>query len=143
AIQTLDRAISIDSTNPYAFFYLGRAWMKRGNYAQATTFFQRAEIGFRTNPDWLGETLSFEGLANEQVGNIALAVTDYQKALQAEPGNLMARVGLTRLSAIQSVPSPPEYNIAPPPPENSIAAPPPAVAPPPPPPDVAPPPSAY
>ena len=104
AIQTLARALSIDARNPYAFLYLGRTWLQRKNYDQAITFFRRAEIGFGRNPDWLGETLSFEGLANEEAGQTTAAVTCYQKAVQAEPGNLMSRVALTRLGAPDQAP---------------------------------------
>ena len=62
AARDLDRP-----SNPYAYFYLGRAYREK-NYDQAMTFFKRAEIGFGANPAWLGETLAFEGLANEQSG---------------------------------------------------------------------------
>jgi len=102
AIQTLMRAISIDGSNPYAYFYLGRAYLGKKNYAQAITFLNRAELRYGANPEWLGETLAFEGLANEQAGQTAPAIACYQKALVAVPGSLTARVGLTRLSGEQA-----------------------------------------
>jgi TolA-binding protein len=105
AIQTLSRAISIDASNPYAYFYLGRAYFAKKNYDQAITFLKRAETNFGANPQWLGETLAFEGLVNEQSGQTATAIACYQKALVAVPGNLMARVGLTRLSGEPAAPS--------------------------------------
>jgi len=105
AIQNLTRAISIEATNPYAYFYLGRAYLGKKNYAQAITFFDRAQTHFGTNPQWLGETLAFEGLTNEQSGQTSTAIAYYQKALAAVPGNLMARVGLTRLSGEQAAPA--------------------------------------
>ena len=61
----------------------------------------RAQTHFGANPQWLGETLAFEGLTNEQSGQTSTAIAYYQKALVAVPGNLMARVGLTRLSGEQ------------------------------------------
>ncbi len=105
AIQNLTRAISIEATNPYAYFYLGRAYLGKKNYAQAITFFDRAQTHFGANPQWLGETLAFEGLTNEQAGQTSTAIAYYQKALVAVPGNLMARVGLTRLSGEQAAPA--------------------------------------
>ena len=104
AIQTLTRAISIDGSNPYAYFYLGRAYLGKKNYDQALTFLTRAEKHFGGNPQWLGETLAFEGLVNEQSGQTAPAIACYQKALVAVPGNLMARVGLTRLNGGETAP---------------------------------------
>jgi tetratricopeptide (TPR) repeat protein len=140
AIQTLQRAISIDGSNPYAYFYVGRAYLAKKNYGQAITFFNRAEIRFGTNPEWLGETLAFEGLANEEAGQPAQAIGCYQKTLQAEPGNLMARVGLTRLGGavtapeVQPVSAPDTAGSAAPPPDGGTIAPPPNSPPPPPPP---------
>jgi Tetratricopeptide repeat len=143
AIRELAHAISIDPSNSYAYFYLGRAYAARKDYAQANTFFKRAEIGLGTNPLWLGETYAFEGLSLEQAGKSADAVAAYQKALTVSPGNLTARVGVTRLSAFmpasatasspptnldQPAPSEPEAPTAP----DEAPAPPPPASPPPP-----------
>jgi hypothetical protein len=99
AIRELAHAVSIDPSNSYAYFYLGRAYIARRDYGQAQTFFRRAEIGVASNSAWLGETYAFEGVCLEQSGKSADAAAAYQKALVASPGNLTARVGVTRLSA--------------------------------------------
>lgn len=137
AIQTLQRAISIDGSNPYAYFYVGRAYLGKKNYDQSVTFFKRAETRFGANPAWLGETLSFEGLANEQAGQTAAAIACYQKTLVAVSGNLMARVGLTRLGGDQTAPAVQPVSTsdnagspAPPPPDGSTIEPPPNSPPP-------------
>ncbi|MGH7923879.1 MAG: tetratricopeptide repeat protein [Candidatus Binatus sp.] len=144
AIRELAHAISIDPSNSYAYFYLGRAYVARRDYAQALTFFKRAEIGLASNSAWLAETYAFEGVSLEQEGRSAEAAAAYQKALAMSPGNLTARVGVTRLSAFMpaaaSVPAPagdldqpaptePEIPSAP---DEGPAPPPPASAPPPP-----------
>jgi hypothetical protein len=99
AIRELAHAISIDPSNSYAYFYLGRAYIARKDYGQALTFFKRAEIGVASNSVWLGETYAFEGVCLEQAGKSTDAAAAYQKALAASPGNLTARVGVTRLAA--------------------------------------------
>ena len=99
AIRELAHAISIDPSNSYAYFYLGRAYVTRKDYAQAQTFFKRAEIGLASDSAWLGEIYAFEGLSLEESGKSAEAAAAYQKALAAAPGNLTARVGVTRVSA--------------------------------------------
>ena len=99
AIRELAHAISIDPSNSYAYFYLGRAHIARKDYGQALTFFKRAEIGVASNSVWLGETYAFEGVCLEQAGKSADAAAAYQKAVAASPGNLTARVGVTRLAA--------------------------------------------
>jgi tetratricopeptide (TPR) repeat protein len=141
AIQTLTGAMSIDGGDPYAYFYLGRAYLGKKKYDQAVTFLSRAENRLGDNPQWLGETLAFEGLANEQAGLTAQAIGCYQKALVAVPGNLMARVGLTRLggseqAGVQPVSAPGAPEAAPgeapgAAPDSGAVAPPPASQPPP------------
>ena len=107
AIRELAHAISIDPSNSYAYFYLGRAYVARKGYPQALTFFKRAEIGLASNSAWLGEIYAFEGLALEQSGKSPEAEAAYQKALAATPGNLTARVGATRLAAFAPAPASP------------------------------------
>jgi len=141
AIRELAHAISIDPSNSYAYFYLGRAYVARGQYAQAQTFFKRAEIGLASNPTWLGEVYAFEGLSLEQSGKSAEAAAAYQKSLAVSPGNLTARVGATRVSSMV----PAEANAAPssdldqPAPAQPDIAPAPDEAPAPPPPSASPP----
>ncbi len=142
AIQALTRALSIDSSNPYAYFYLGRAYLLKTDYHQALTFLQRAEIGFGSDPIWLGEALSFEGVCYEQSGQTAQAAAAYRRAMDSSPYNLMARTGYVRLASPVTEPDtqpdanvPPDTGVSPngaiePPPE-SVAPPPPIVPPPP------------
>ena len=99
AIRDLGRAISIDPTDPYAYFYLGRAYMLKKDYPQALAFFGRSEVGVRAVPAWLGEVKSFEGACLEEQGKFPEAAAAYKQALDAAPGNLMARTGYGRLSA--------------------------------------------
>jgi len=144
AIRELEHAISIDPSNSYAYFYLGRAHIARKDYGQALTFFKRAEIGVASNSVWLGETYAFEGVCLEQAGKSADAAAAYQKAVAASPGNLTARVGVTRLAAFMpasasaSAPATDPDQAAPdepgatPPPDEAPAPPPPASAPAPP-----------
>ncbi|MGH7906250.1 MAG: tetratricopeptide repeat protein [Candidatus Binataceae bacterium] len=133
AIRTLSHAVSIDPANAYAYFYLGRAWLMKKDYKQALIFFARAEMGFGSNPPWLGETLGFEGVCYEELGQSREAVMAYERALQATPGNLMARTGYGRLAAsLQPAAEPSPAAIEPAPGETIKPAP--AMPPPPPPP---------
>jgi hypothetical protein len=138
AIRTLGSAIGIDPANPYAYFYLGRAYVAKKDDEQALSFFKRAEIGFGSNNAvWLSETLAFEGLTYEESAKINAAAAAYQQAIAADPGNLMARVGYTRVSpdvtpVAPAAPegAPAESGIAAPP-AGDAAQPPPAESPPP------------
>ncbi len=138
AIRELAHAISIDPSDSYAYFYLGRAYVARRDYGQAQTFFRRAEIGLASNSAWLGEAYAFEGLSLEQEGKSAEAAAAYQKALAASPGNLTARVGVTRLAAFMpaaaSASAPPSGDLDEPAPAEPEVVPAPDEAPAPPPP---------
>lgn len=133
AIHVLGRAVSIDPTDPYAYFYLGRAYMMKNDYAQALAFFGRSEVGLRSLPAWLGEAKSFEGACLEQQNKFSQAAQAYKDALDAAPNNLMARAGYGRLSTVASdanagsepPPPAPEVGAAVPPPAPGAAAPPP------------------
>jgi Tetratricopeptide repeat-like domain len=141
AMRMLGRAVSIDSGNPFEYFYLARVYMVRKNYRQALTFLKRAEIGFAARPDWLGETIGYEGTCYEQSGRLSDAQSAYQRALADAPNNLMARIGYGRLAGAAA---PPAALDAPPPVVHDVSPPPavaddgaaPAEAPPPPPPSV-------
>jgi len=140
AIRDLGRAVSIDSTNPYAYFYLGRAYMMKKDYQQALAFFGRSEVGLRTVPAWLSEVKSFEGACLEEQGKFPTAALAYKQALDAASGNLRARTGYGRLNESLSEanannpsgapPPPPLDGAALPAPEVNLAAPAPAEAPP-------------
>jgi hypothetical protein len=145
AIRTLGRALSIDASNPYVYFYLGRAYLMKHNYSQALTFWQRAAISFADNPRWLGETLSFEGAAKERLGDIDEARKDYTHALKLAPDNQLAKIGIDELGPIPTPePEPSEEatesmpdEVEPPPeaePSPAQAEPPPVEGEPPPPP---------
>jgi tetratricopeptide (TPR) repeat protein len=133
AIRALGRAVSIDSSDPYAYFYLGRAYMMKNDYGQALAFFGRSEVGLRAIPAWLGEVKSFEGACLEQQGKFPEALQAYKDALEAAPNNLMARVGYGRLSAVaadanagnEPPPLAPAVGAAFPPPAPGALAPPP------------------
>jgi TolA-binding protein len=122
AMRDLARAVSLDPSDAFAYYYLGRAYLARNNYTQALTFFRRAEIGFSGRPDWTAEALSYEGICDEELGKIAEAAEAYRRALADSPNNFRARVGNGRLA---SVPGPLE-NVDAPPPSQDLDIPPPS-----------------
>ena len=137
AIRDLGRAVSIDPTDPYAYFYLGRAYMMKKDYGQALAFFGRSEVGLRTTPAWLGEAKGFEGACLEEQGKFPAAAAAYKEALDIDPGNIMARAGYGRmsegLSAADAIATPPAAspstdNAALPAPNVNLAPPPPSEA---------------
>jgi hypothetical protein len=138
ALRVLARAVSIDPSNPFVYYYLGRAYLLKANYEQALTFFKQAEIWFIGRPEWIGETAGYEGVCYEELGRPNDAIQAYQRALSAAPNNLMARVGYGRLASVAGPVGPldaaPPFQASPPPaPADEPEAAPSEEAPPPPP----------
>jgi tetratricopeptide (TPR) repeat protein len=144
ALRSLGPAVSIDPSNPFAYFYLGRVYAERRDFTQALTFFKRAEINFGGNPQWLGATIGNEGTCYEEMNQMSDAADAYRRALAAAPDNLMARAGYGRLgeefpaSSSAADPATPPEAVGDNPPNDLAAAPPPEEAQPPPPPDASP-----
>jgi len=122
AMRDLARAVSLDPSDAFAYYYLGRAYLMRGNYTQALTFFRRAEIGFNGRHDWTAEALSYEGICDEELGKPTDAAEAYKRALAASPNNFRARVGYGRLASVVG----PAENVDAPPPGQDLAIPPPS-----------------
>jgi tetratricopeptide (TPR) repeat protein len=122
AMRDLTRAVSLDPADAFAYYYLGRAYLARNNYAQALTFLRRAEIGFNGRPDWTAEALSYEGLCDEELGDTSEAAEAYKRALAASPSNFRARVGYGRLASVVG----PVEDVNAPPPSQDLAISPPA-----------------
>jgi TolA-binding protein len=122
AMRDLARAVSLDPSDAFAYYYLGRAYLTKGNYTQALTFFRRAEIGFNGRPEWTAEALSYEGICDEELGKPTDAAQAYKRALAASPNNFRARIGYGRLASITG----PEANVDAAPPDQDLAIPPPS-----------------
>jgi tetratricopeptide (TPR) repeat protein len=144
ALRSLGPAVSIDPSNPFAYFYLGRVYAERKDFSQALTFFKRAEIGFGSNPEWLGATIGNEGTCYEEMNQMSDAAQAYRRALAAAPDNLMARAGFGRVAeefpdtSRAANPATPPEAVSNNPPADPDTSPPPEEAQPPPPPDAPP-----
>ena len=98
ALDQLERAIAIDATNPYAYYFLGEAHFERGTYAQALAFADRAAaLGARTQAPWLARAYALRGKILEKVGRFPEARAAFQQALDTDPRNPAAAEGLRRL----------------------------------------------
>jgi len=100
ALDRLERAVAIDPTSAYGYYFLARVYLLKNNYDQAIAFASRAaSLGARTDRVCLGRIYSLEGTVFEEVGRYPDARKAYQRAIEADPDNLSAQVGLTRLNA--------------------------------------------
>jgi hypothetical protein len=100
ALDRFERAVAVDPTNAYGYYFLARVHFLKKNYDQAIAFASRAgSLSAHTDRVSLGRIRSLEGTVFEEVGRYPDARKAYQQAIEADPNNLSAQVGLTRLSA--------------------------------------------
>ena len=53
AIEMLERAINVDSTNGLNYYYLSEAWLYKGNFKAAEEFNGLAQIYLKDSPQWM------------------------------------------------------------------------------------------
>ena len=53
AIRILEQAVSLNSTNGQAYYYLSEAWLMKGSAAQAKEFNHLAEIHLKEDSEWM------------------------------------------------------------------------------------------
>jgi tetratricopeptide (TPR) repeat protein len=97
ALSRLESSITIDSSNPYAYYYLGKANHKLGRHRDALNFLEVAEPSFAAEPYWLSETLALKGDNFRALGMSRRAEASYADALRLNAGNRTALEGLSRL----------------------------------------------
>jgi len=98
ALDRLERAVAIDPTNAYGYYFLARVHYTKKDYDQSIAFASRAAVLCRNDPIWLGRIYSLQGAVFEEAGRYPDARRAYQQAMQADPNNLAARVGVARLT---------------------------------------------
>lgn len=102
ALDRLERAVAIDPTSAYGYYFLAQVHFLKKNYDQAVAFASRAaSLGRRADPAFRGRIYGLQGAVYEQVGRYPDARKAYQQALGADPQNLAARVALARLGGGQ------------------------------------------
>jgi tetratricopeptide (TPR) repeat protein len=97
ALSRLERSITIDSSNPYGYYYLGKAQHKLGRHRESLNFLEVAESSFGAEPYWLSETLALKGDNFRALGMSRRAEASYDQALRLNSGNRAAIEGLNRL----------------------------------------------
>jgi len=100
ALERFERAVAIDPTNVYGYYFLALLHFENKDYDQAIAFANRAAaLAARADRIWAGRALALEGAVFEQVGRYADARNAYRQAVEADANNLAARAGVARLTA--------------------------------------------
>ena len=105
ALGRLEKTISIDSTNPYGYYYLAQAHFHLGRYQESLNFLDVAESLLSNEPYWLAEVFAFKGENFRALGFFQKADSSYSQALRLNSGNHMAAEGLNNLRGETQPPS--------------------------------------
>jgi Flp pilus assembly protein TadD len=98
ALESLERAISVDPTNPYAYYFLAELHFRNDSYDQAIAFADRAALlSAHLDGTWLTRSYALQGQALEAAGRVSDAREAYRRALLADRRNQTARTGLDRV----------------------------------------------
>lgn len=107
ALDSLERAVSIDPNNAFGYYFLARLYYERHSHNQAMGFANRAAILVdSSDAAWAGRTFALQGTIFEAVARYSEARDAYGRALDVDPRNVTARVGLNRLGAAREAGTP-------------------------------------
>ncbi|HLG18966.1 MAG TPA: hypothetical protein VI895_04000 [Bdellovibrionota bacterium] len=98
AAYHFSRAVEIDSSNPFAYFYLGVTRFRSGQFNQAANLFGRSSDLFDLMNNWRAEALAYRGESLEKTGKIQEAQKAFALALEADASNARAQEGHARLN---------------------------------------------
>jgi len=99
ALDRFERGVAIDPTNAYGYYYLAQLHYLMKKYDQAIAVAGRAVTlaAHTTDRAWLARAYGLQGAVFEEVGRYADARKAYQKAVETDPNNVAARVGMGRV----------------------------------------------
>ena len=95
-LQRLEQSITIDSTNPYGYFYLAKAHHKLGRYKESLNFLDVAESRLAAEPYWLAEVHALKGENFRALGMTERAEASFSRALSINSGNRTAAEAISR-----------------------------------------------
>ena len=105
ALSRIERALAIDASNPYVYYFLGKAHFYLFDYRQSVEFLDVAESLLSTHGFWLGEIHSLKGQNYQELGLLDQAKKSFTAALRFNPKNQGASVGLNRVQKRMKMPA--------------------------------------
>jgi tetratricopeptide (TPR) repeat protein len=103
AMSKFQKAISLSSSNPYAYYYLAEARYRQQEYPQSLPLLDRAELFFLSNSVWLSKVHVLRGKNYEALSRFEEAKGQYQQALAEDSDNPEASEGIQRLQNPEGV----------------------------------------
>jgi tetratricopeptide (TPR) repeat protein len=93
----LEKSLSIDPRNGYAFYYLALLRYLEGDSAQSLVLLKQAGLYLRSALFWQARVFSLQGLNYEQLRDLEKAQAAFEAALDTDEENIEAKKGLKRI----------------------------------------------
>jgi tetratricopeptide (TPR) repeat protein len=97
ASNTFAKAIDLDPSNGFAYYFLGEINFQKGKYHQSLTFLEKAEGILQKRSHWLSKIYSLMGINYETMIHLKKAQQFFELALIEDKKNIIAREGLSRI----------------------------------------------
>jgi hypothetical protein len=97
ALERLEKTISIDSTNPYSYYYLARVHHQLSHYRDSLNFLDVAESLLSEESIWLAQVFELKGKNFQILGSFERADASYVQALKLDPNNQDAFEAITQI----------------------------------------------
>ena len=101
ASSTLSKAIDLDPSNPFAYYFLGETHYQTGEYQLSIALLEKTERLFGNNILWRSKTYVLMGSNYEALKNFPKALSFFEKALNNNKHNVIAKDGLDRIIQLQ------------------------------------------
>lgn len=97
ALASFEKAIAVDSSNPYSHYFVARAHHDLRNYEQSLNFLDVAESLLSWHKQWSAEVHILRAKNFAALGFLGRADTSYVRALSVDPENRFALDQFTRI----------------------------------------------
>lgn len=98
ALSRLEKALAIDSTNPYAYYYLAQAHHLLTHHTESLNFLEVIEGRFTKEPSWQARVLVLKGENFRVLGLLDKADENYARALKLDPTHPIALERMIHIS---------------------------------------------
>lgn len=98
-ISDLEGALKLDPRNPFAYYFLAKAYVQKQDFSHAEVMARKAEQLFNDKPVWRGKAIVLQAQARSGLSQPEKARSLFEKARSVDPANPTIDDGLKALTS--------------------------------------------